>query len=283
MCLTFVALISGSRHFYATGSLFSFSSEVVVDLPTLDAHAHIKFNRPPKELEATGCVLAMALSLNEAALNINCKAPNIAWGAGCHPRILQAQQTFDAGKFASLLEKTAIAGEIGLDTGSRVPLELQLKNFRQALEILSDFPRLVSIHSYAATGLVLKELHQRPVAFPVLHWWTGSAEETSEAVRLGCYFSIHSAVARQSKFRTRVPRQRILIESDHGYNDPPAAIPCRVQWAEYLVAQQLKMDVRDVRALAWRNFGAIIQKTGTDHLLPESFTAIIPALSAQSE
>jgi TatD DNase family protein len=160
---------------------------------------------------------------------------------------------------------------------------LQLKNFRQVLEVVSKLPRLVSIHSYRATGLVLKELRQRPITIPVLHWWTGSAEETSEAVELGCYFSIHSAVARQSKFRTRVPLQRILVESDHGYNDPPEAIPCRIEWVEYLVAQQFKIEVKEIRELVWRNLATIINQTGTWDLLPESFVTILSGLSAHNQ
>jgi TatD DNase family protein len=178
-----------------------------------------------------------------------------------------------------LAEQTAVVGEIGLDTGSRVPLEVQLLTFRQALEVVSDLPRLVSIHSYRATRLVIEELQRRPVVVPVLHWWTGSAEETREAVALGCYFSIHSAVARHSKFRTAVPPERVLIESDHGYNDPPAAIPCRVEWVEYLVAQQLRLGVKDVRRLAWQNLGTIIHKTCTLRLLPEPLAAIIAGVS----
>ncbi len=243
--------------------------------PTLDAHGHITPKYSAKDLETSGIILAMALSIEETELAVNHKIPNIAWGAGCHPRFPQSQATFDAARFEAVLKKTAIVGEIGLDTGSRVPLELQLKNFREILEIISIQPRLVSIHSYRATGLVLKELRQRPVAVPVLHWWTGTADETSEAVELGCYFSIHSAVARQSKFRTRVPPGRILVESDHGYHDPPAAIPCRIEWVEYLVAQQFKIEVKQVRELVWRNLASILIQTGTWDLLPESFITIL--------
>jgi TatD DNase family protein len=143
------------------------------------------------------------------------------------------------------------------------------------LEIVHEFPRFVSIHSYRATGLVIKELKRRPIVAPVLHWWTGTVDETREAVTLGCYFSVHSAVARHSKFRTAVPRERILIESDHGYADPPAAIPCRVGWVEYLVAQQLRLDVKDVRRLVWHNFATIVHKTETQKLLPEPIKAIL--------
>jgi hypothetical protein len=36
-------------------------------------------------------------------------------------------------RFAELAQRTAIVGEIGLDTGSRAPLECQLQTFRQVL------------------------------------------------------------------------------------------------------------------------------------------------------
>jgi len=244
-------------------------------LPSLDAHAHIDPDRTSDELAASGVVLAMTLSLDEAALVIERYEPQITWGVGCHPRKLKPQESFDAERFGELAKRTAIVGEIGLDTGSRVPLELQLQTFRQALAVVAELPRLVSIHSYRATGLVIEELRRRPVAVPVLHWWTGSAGETQEAVSLGCYFSIHSAVARHSKFRTRVPPERVLIESDHGYRDPPAAIPCRVEWVEHLVGQQLRLDVKDVRRLAWRNLATIIRETGTRRLLPEPLAAML--------
>jgi TatD DNase family protein len=245
----------------------------------LDAHAHLEPERTSDELSASGAVLAMTLSLDEAARVVDRREPYVTWGVGCHPRSLKAQESFDVERFRALAERTAIIGEVGLDSGSRVPLDLQLQTFRQALAVVAELPRLVSIHSYRATGLVLKELQRRPVAVPVLHWWTGSAEETQEAVSLGCYFSIHSAVARHTKFRTRVPPERVLIESDHGYHDPPAAIPCRVEWVEHLVGQQLQLDVQDVRCLAWRNLATIIHQTGTQRLLPGPLAEILAELS----
>ncbi len=249
---------------------------------TLDAHGHIAPLQAVKNLQASGVVLAMTLSLDEAETGVGRKELNITWGAGCHPRFQKSQEGFDARRFEALLEKTAIVGEVGLDSGSRVPLELQLKNFRQVLEVVSRQPRLVSIHSYRATNLVLQELRCRPISVPVLHWWTGTASETSEAVELGCYFSIHSAVARQSKFRTRVPMERILVESDHGYHDPPAAIPCRIEWVEHLVAQQFKLEVKQVRQLVWRNLAAIVRRIGTLELLPASLATLVSGLEGES-
>jgi len=255
-------------------------------LPSLDAHAHLNPARITDELAESCAVLAMTLSLEEAALAISRHDPQIVWGVGCHPRKLKAQELFDAERFRDLAERTAVVGEIGLDNGThygKVPLETQLQTFREALEIVADLPRIVSIHSYRATGQVIRELRRTPIAVPVLHWWTGTAEETREAVTLGCYFSIHSAVARHSKFRTAVPRERVLIESDHGYADPPAAIPCRIEWVEHLVANQLRLNVKDVRRLAWQNLATVIRNTDTLRLLPESLAAIITEVSSNSD
>jgi TatD DNase family protein len=243
--------------------------------PTLDAHGHLAANHTSQNLSSLGYVLAMTLSLEEAEKGIERSEQKIAWGVGCYPRKVAAQEAFEVNKFRELVKKTAIVGEVGLDTGSQVPIGKQVQTFRQVLEVVRELPRLVSIHSYRAKRLVLEELRRTPISTPVLHWWTGSATETTEAVELGCYFSIHSAIARHSKFRTRVPKERMLVESDHGYQDPPAAIPCRIEWVEHLVAQQLKTDFKEVRRLVWKNFRTIIDKTGIASLLPSAFVRVL--------
>ena len=258
---------------------------LVKEFPPLDAHAHLDPMSAADKLVESGVVVAMTLSLEEAALAIGRCDPLIVWGVGCHPRKGKAQESFDVERFKDLAERTAIVGEIGLDAGahySHASLEKQLQTFRKALKIVSDMPRIVSIHSYQATGLVIRELQQTSIDVPILHWWTGNVEETRVAVALGCYFSVHSAVARHSKFRTAVPPERVLVESDHGLNDPPEAIPCRIEWVEHLVAQQLGLGVKDVRLLVWRNFATIVRKTETLKLLPESFKAVIKEVSQGS-
>ena len=262
------------------------------ELPSLDAHAHLHPARTAEELARSGAVLASTLSLDEAARGIERVEPGgsgrlsttplplIAWGVGCHPRFPKAQEAFDADRFAGLAERSAFVGEVGLDSGSRVPMEIQLRTFRRVLEIVAELPRMVSIHAYQATGLVIEELQRRPVAVPVLHWWTGRAAETSQAVALGCYFSVHSAVARYSIFRTRVPPERLLVESDHGYDDPPEAIPCRIEWVEHLLAQQLKISREEVRRLAWSNLATIARRTGMMERLPEPLAAILAEVSS---
>jgi TatD DNase family protein len=138
-------------------------------LPTPDAHAHLDFSHTVEELHSCGAVLALTLSLEEAELAIGRHEISIVWGVGCHPRKLQAQQAFEWDRFSVLVGRMAIVGEIGLDSGSRVAMDVQLKTFRQALHVVSELPRAISIHSYQATELVLEELRHGPVSVPVLH------------------------------------------------------------------------------------------------------------------
>jgi TatD DNase family protein len=245
-------------------------------LPTLDAHAHFAPTRTAQELTRSGVVLAVTLSLDEAAQAIGREEPFVVWGVGCHPRNARAQAAFDPERFADLAARAAIVGEIGLDARwSRVSLDLQVRTFRQALAVVVRLSRPASIHSYSATTLVLEELRRRPIPVPILHWWTGTAAETREAVALGCYFSLHSAVARQSKFRTAVPPERVLVETDHGWGDPPEAIPCRIEWVEHLVAQQLRCSVENVRRLVWENLARIVRETGIGNLLPSALQGLL--------
>jgi len=251
------------------------------DSLSLDAHAHFDPKRASAELAEAGAVLAMTLSLDEADKVVHRKEPLVAWGVGCHPRKLAAQQAFGPDHFAELATQTAVIGEIGLDVAYQVPLELQLRTFRTALTYATQNPRIVSIHSFGSnssfltrsTSLVLEELRRTPVIAPILHWWTGTAAETRQAVDLGCYFSVHSAVARRSVFRTQVPLERLLVESDHGWADPPGAIPHRVIWVEYLLSASLGMDVHQVRQLVWQNFSEVVRLTGTRELLPQDLAA----------
>ncbi len=237
-------------------------------LPSLDAHAHFAPTRSAAELSAAGAVLGMTFSLQGAAEAAARPEPWIAWGVGCHPRNPKAQGSFNAVRFSELAARSAVVGEVGLDTSSRIPMKLQVNTFRQILEILSGMPRIISIHSYSASGLVLEELRRTPVTAPILHCWTGSEPETREAVELGCYFSIHPSIARHSKFRTCVPLERLLFESDQGEEALPVAIPRRIEQAEERIARQLGIQPEAMRRAAWQNFAALVRQTSTRALLP---------------
>src|SRR5262249_28816039 len=157
----------------------------------------------------------MTLSADEAAVALARRDAHVVWGIGCHPRRARAVRAFDRDRFAKLATLTPLVGEVGLDATSRVPANEQLVAFRGALALARDPGRVVSVHPHKTSDEVPDEIQRRRPAGVILHWWSGDAAQTRRAVRLGCYFSVHRAVAQRLVWR-QVPRERLLIESDIG-------------------------------------------------------------------
>ncbi len=140
----------------------------------LDAHAHIEPGIAPAELA-------------------------VVWGAGCHPGLVREVKSFSASRMRDAIATTPVIGEVGLDGAARTPMESQLATLRGILAVASDAPRLLSVHSYQATDLVVRELREfRPDA-AILHWWLGSPAETEAAVEAGAYFSVNASQAGPGK------------------------------------------------------------------------------------
>ncbi|HEY6959914.1 MAG TPA: TatD family hydrolase [Candidatus Limnocylindria bacterium] len=235
----------------------------------LDAHAHLD---PAARVGGAGFVLAMTLSATEAGDAVARREPRVVWGVGCHPRRARAVRAFDRDEFDALATRTPVVGEVGLDATSRVPYDEQLAAFRGALAVARARGRVVSVHPHKTSTAVLDELRRRMPPAVILHWWSGDADETRRAVRLGCYFSVHRAVARRLVWRD-VPRDRLLVESDIGYHDAPAEIPSLVARTEAMLADRVDSDAATIRTNAWRGLGALIRASSTRRLWPEEFLA----------
>ena len=238
--------------------------------PALDAHAHLDAALPPREIAHAGFALAMTLSADEASLALARRDARVVWGIGCHPRRARAIRAFDRARFAKLATLTPLVGEIGLDATSRVPREEQLAAFRGALAVARDLGRVVSVHPHKTSDDVLDEIRRHKPPAVILHWWSGDAQQTRRAVRLGCYFSVHRAVADRLVWRD-VPRERLLIESDIGYAEAPADAPVQVASTEKLLAARIDAATDDIRDGAWRALAELIRSTETLRLWPFAF------------
>ena len=251
-------------------------------LPTLDAHVHIAHSHGSAALAGAGAALAMTLSLEEASQAVGRMDPIVLWGVGCHPTDVLAQESFEVTAFRKLVERSAVVGEIGLDKRSQVPLERQLAVFREILEVVADSPRIVSIHSNHATAEVLEELEKRRISVPVLHWWNGSNSRTRSAVEIGCMFSVNVRITGYSRFSTLVPIERILVETDLGYEQAPSVIPGRVELAEQLVAQEHELDTASLRTVIWRNLAGLLEKTDTRRFISERMAELLKSAGSAS-
>lgn len=234
--------------------------------PPLDTHAHVDTGIAGRDLRELGAfVFAMTRSLEEFEAVRGRRDVRTTWGLGVHPGLARANKSFSPAAFEQAVERTALVGEVGLDGTSRVPIEVQLRTFRSVLQVLQRHPRLVSVHSAGAHLRVLRELHRTPVEGVVLHWWTGSAELTEEAVRLGCFFSLPPAAMSRDETLQLIPRSRLLPETDHPYGDRRTRSKCRpggVEEVERRLADREGVGPMEMRTHFWRNLGSVAERAG---------------------
>ena len=250
------------------------------ELPPLDVHAHVAADIPAADLERLGAVVLIATrSLDDFRSVVTRRDLVSIWGVGCHPSLVGVQRAFDATKFENAIADTAYVAEVGLDGGSRVPLEKQVETLDAILRIVDRLPRIVSLHSYKATNdlVTLLEAHG-PRAGLILHWWLGDTDETNRALRLGCYFSVNYSMIRTSEGWKSIPLDRLLLETDHPSGDRFGAAPRqpgRVQPVEAAIAKHHGVPAPVVRQQVWANFASIVAATGTRSLMPEPVTRMI--------
>jgi len=145
---------------------------------------------------------------------------NIKVALGLHPEIV-AQKAAESGLLISCVSKAEFIGEVGLD-GSiqhRHSRELQESILKAVLDECERCGgRILSVHSRNAAGPVLDYIEQHcRASIPVLHWFSGTLEETRRAVAMGCWFSVGPAMLRGAKGRRileELPKEKVLPETD---------------------------------------------------------------------
>jgi TatD DNase family protein len=244
-------------------------------IPPLDTHAHIEPDIAPSELVALrACVFAMTRRLSDYESTQARTDAGVVWAAGCHPGLVREVRGFSAARLREAVATTPVIGEVGLDGSARTPMEEQLAAFRGALAVAAETPRILSIHSYQATDLVLRELREvRPQA-AILHWWLGTPVETQEAVALGAYFSVNVSQTRKWEVLRIVPADRLLLETDHPFGDRSEAKPHRpgnIHKAEEATARALGVTAEELRRQTWLTMGQIVERLAIEDLFPRDF------------
>ena len=242
-------------------------------LVSIDAHAHIDAGIDSREIRSLGAlVMAVTRTLDEAEKATRRRDGMVIWGVGCHPGLKRAQDEFEEHRFTELLSQTALAGELGLDGKSRVPMVKQIDTLSTALGVLERTPRLASLHSFAATGQMLELLETTCPPGIILHWWLGSTQQTKRAVELGCYFSMNASCIGKRDLLRQIPRDRILTETDHPFGDRRSRCrrPGRVDDIEDEIGQLHGMSREEVRRLMWSNLRLLTSTAGCSSVLPSA-------------
>lgn len=241
-------------------------------LPPLDLHAHVNPTIRSADLERLGAVVfAVTRSLDEYESVRNRRDQVTIWGVGCHPEVVEAQDSYDPARFTAMLSSSAYVSEVGLDRRSIVPLDTQEHVLGSILDILRSTPRITSIHSSGLPGRVLDLLEAHPIRGAVLHWWRGDEVETRRAVELGCWFSINAAGMKYPEDVARIPIDRLLTETDHPSGNRKALAPRQpgaVSDVEAALADIYRSASTAIRGQIWTNFVRLIEEVAVEALLP---------------
>lgn len=255
-------------------------------LPPVDLHAHVDPTVSDSDVRELGAVVfAATRSLDEARLGLERRDETVVWGVGSHPGVARSHSKFDAMEFRSLVARMAFVGEIGLDGGSKIGLERQLPTLRSVLEVLSELPRICSLHSYQATEVLVAELERHRVRGVVLHWWLGSDSATERALELGCYFSVNAAMFQRPEVFRRMPLERLLTETDHPFGDRSSPAPRRpgnVLPVEYAVGRIYGLQPDEVRQTVWANLSRLVTETGSSHLMSQTVRSYLMEAAASN-
>lgn len=182
------------------------------DLPLLDCHAHIAPDVTPAQLATLhgAVVFAVTRDLGEARAVQMRNDSTLVWGVGVHPGVRAALDDYAPSGFRRLLARTALVGEIGMDTrGSRTRQRDVLGSILQECQ---GQPVMISIHSTGRTADVVGILAEYPHPGAILHWFLGPTEQIRKAADLGAYFSVNAAMS--PEVIAAMPADRLLPETD---------------------------------------------------------------------
>lgn len=193
----------------------------------IDLHCHLDLYNDPKAVikrahDAGIYVLSVTTTpkawLGTKKLAENC--PRIKTALGLHPQIVH-ERHHEIELFEKLLPHVQYVGEIGLDGGKEYKqyLDIQIKTFSKIIELVSlSGGKIMTLHTRQAVNETLSILEKYPQAGPaILHWFTGTKKELTQAINMDCWFSIGPGMVKSEKGReliSAMPLKKILLETD---------------------------------------------------------------------
>ena len=142
---------------------------------------------------------------------------------GMHP-LLAAESKKEVPLFKRLVDQTSYIGEIGLDFSKEgiATKDEQVEVLRDLLSTIRGNKKIVSVHSRRAEKELLVLLSEYEINNVIFHWYSGSVDLIPDILDRGYYFSVNEAMCRSKNGQSvieRIPRERILTETDAPYND----------------------------------------------------------------
>ena len=239
----------------------------------IDFHCHLDLYEKPFEIAAQ-CreqgVYVLSVTTTPSAWKtsstLSIGVDRIRVALGLHPQIAH-ERVSELALFDELLGQTKYVGEIGLDGDKDFQRhwDKQVVVFDHILNSCScSGGRIMSIHSRKAVPHVLERLSGKPDAgIPVLHWFSGTANELEKAIDAGCWFSVGPAMLRGKKgsaLAARIPRDKVLTETDGPFaqSDGIPLLPWQVPDAELRLAEIWGVPLHEVQYVLHSNLRKLV-------------------------
>lgn len=196
----------------------------------IDTHCHFDMMSQPeayiRQKEQAGDIVIGMTNLPshfEMGLPHVKRYKHIRLALGLHP-LLASENKNELPLFDSLLDQTSYIGEIGLDFSKEglSTKEDQISTLRKLLEKLEGRKKIISVHSRKAEKELFNLLCEYNINNVIFHWYSGPIDLIPSIIAKGNYFSVNEAMTVSKNGRNiidRIPRDRILTESDAPYNN----------------------------------------------------------------
>jgi len=148
---------------------------------------------------------------------------HIRLALGLHP-LLASDNKKELSLFNCLLDQTSYIGEIGLDFSKEgwSTKDDQVLLLRKLLAKLEGKKKIISVHSRMAEKELFDLLCEYNINNVIFHWYSGPIDLMPSIIAKGYYFSVNEAMTVSKNGQNiidRIPRDRILTESDAPYNN----------------------------------------------------------------
>lgn len=125
------------------------------------------------------------------------------------------------------------------------------------LKVLQGKKKIVSVHSRKAEKELLELLCEYEIKNVIFHWYSGSVDLIPAILEQGYYFSVNETMCFSKNGRTiieRIPRERMLTETDAPYNDR-----CDIRKVIAYLAKIWNLSSQEVEAVVERNFRMLLK------------------------
>lgn len=168
---------------------------------------------------------------SEACVELARHYDGIYAAVGIHPQEADRVQPGDIEAIRRMAEQepaVVAIGEVGLDYHYDTPArDTQKEIFIEMIGLARDLDLPIDIHDREAHGDTMEILRRYGKGLRgVFHCYSGSLEMTTELIRMGFYFGFTGTVVfpnskRAKQVASRIPMERLLIETDSPYLTPP--------------------------------------------------------------